>query len=76
MGIISPPTQKFIACIPKDAKIVRSEDVFVEHPVCVISKAVFVAVVYQCIFLLVFIVLNQKLSFYLRGHIKAQAFSI
>ena len=73
MGI-SPPTphtQKFIACIPKDAKIVRSEDVFVEHPVGVISVAVLVAVVYQCIFLLVFIVLNKKISFYLRGHIKA-----
>ena len=69
MGI-SPPTthtQKFIACIPKDAKIVPSEDVFVEHPVGVIS----VAVVYQYIFLLVFIVLNKKISFYLRGHIKA-----
>ena len=69
MGI-SPPTthtQKFIACIPKDAKIDPSEDVFVEHHVGVIS----VAVVYQCIFLLVFIVLNKKISFYLRGHIKA-----
>ena len=72
MGI-SPPTthtQKFIACIPKDAKIVPS-DVFVEHPVGVISVAVLVAVVYQCVFLLVFIVLNKKISFYLRGHIKA-----
>ena len=62
MGI-SPPTthtQKFIACIPKDAKIVPSEDVFVEHPVGVISVAVLVAVVYQYIFLLVFIVLNKK----------------
>ena len=66
MGI-SPPathTQKFIACIPKDAKIVPSEDVFVEHPVGVISVAVLVAVVvYQCIFLLVFIVLNKKYLF-------------
>ena len=73
MGI-SPPTthtQKFIACIPKDAKIVPSEDVFVEHPVGVISVAVLVPVVYQYIFLLVFIVLNKKISFYLRGHIKA-----
>ena len=46
MGI-SPPTthtQKFIACIPKDAKIVPS-DVFVEYPVGVISVAVLVAVV-------------------------------
>ena len=70
MGI-SPPTphtQKFIACIPKDAKIVRSEDVFVEHPVCVISVAVLVAVVYQCIFLLVFIVLYKKMFLSVWSH--------
>ena len=38
----------------------QSEDVFVEHPVCVISVAVLVAVVKQClrsVFLLVFVVL-------------------
>ena len=34
-----------MTCVSKDAKIDRSEDVFVEYPVRVISVAVLVAVV-------------------------------
>ena len=40
----------------------RSEDVYVEYPVCVISVAVLVAVVKRCLFLLVFVVLYNKRS--------------
>ena len=40
----------------------RSEDVYVEYPVCVISVAVLVAVVKRRIFLLVFVVLYNKRS--------------
>ena len=36
---------RFIASVPQDAKIDRSEDVFVEYPVRVISVAVLVTVV-------------------------------
>ena len=46
----------------------QSEDVFVEHPVCVISVAVLVAVVKQClrsVFLLVFVVLYKRKSVFL-----------
>ena len=46
----------------------QSEDDFVEHPVCVISVAVLVAVVKQClqsVFLLVFVVLYNRKSIFL-----------
>ena len=41
----------------------RSEDVYVEYPVCTISVAVLVAAVYQDIFLFVFVVLYDGRSF-------------
>ena len=40
----------------------RSEDVYVEYPVCVISVAVLVAAVKQRLFLLVFVVLYNRIS--------------
>ena len=60
-----------------DRSIDRSEEVFVEYPVRVISVAVLVAVVYRRI--LISFILRcalQKNIFYLSGHIKAQAFSV
>ena len=41
----------------------QSEDVYVEYPVCMISVAVLVAVVYRDIFLFVFVVLYNGRSF-------------
>ena len=41
----------------------RSENVYVENPVCMISVAVLVAVVYRDIFLFVFVVLYDGRSF-------------
>ena len=41
----------------------RSEDVYVEYPVCMISVAVLVAVVYRDIFFFVFVVLYDGRSF-------------
>ena len=43
----------------------RSEDVYVEYPVCMISVAVLMAVVYQDIFLFVFVVLYDGRSFFI-----------
>ena len=40
----------------------RSEDVYVEYPVFVISVSVLVAVAKGCLFLLVFVVLYNKRS--------------
>ena len=46
-----------------ERSIDRSEDVYVEYPVCMISVTVLVAVVYRDIFLFVFVVLYDGRSF-------------
>ena len=50
---VSHKTQRLIA---------RSEDLYVEYPVCVISVSVLVAVAEGCLFLLVFVVVYNRRS--------------